>query len=189
MNLVLVGFMASGKTAVGRRLAKRLGYAFLDTDTFIESELGCTVSDIFSIQGEAYFRTLESRLAGRLCKLQNTIIPTGGGLPITPGNMERLKAAGRVVFLKADLEDILERLQRDSRRPMVRQGLKQGNLRETVARLLGERLPIYEQSDLIVETHGKSMSRVCGEIIRRAAEQGAAETKNAPAPTLTVSPD
>jgi shikimate kinase len=165
MNIVLIGFMASGKTSVGRRLAQRLGYSFLDTDQFIESELGCSIAQVFSIQGEDYFRNLESRIAARLHGLQNTVISTGGGLPITPGNLERLREAGTVVFIKASLEDILRRLERDVRRPKV-QG---GELRETVSNLLGERLPTYEQADLVVESHGKSVNRVCGEIIRHLA--------------------
>jgi len=182
MNVLLIGFMASGKTTVGRRLSQRLGYAFIDTDQFIESELGCTIADVFSIQGEAYFRALESRLAGRLKGLQNAVISTGGGMPISPGNLERLREAGTVVFIKASLEDILARLERDTRRPQVREG----ELRETVERLLAERLPLYEQADLVVESHGKSVNRVCGEIIRYLGEHrneaAAAETAEPSAP-------
>ena len=162
MNVVLIGFMASGKTTVGRRLAQRLGYSFVDTDQFIEGELGCTIAQFFSIQGEPYFRALESRLADRLKGLQNAVVSTGGGLPVTPGNLERLREAGIVVFIKASLDDILMRLERDTRRPM----LKGGELRETVQRLLAERMPLYEQAHLVVESHGKSVNRVCGEIIR-----------------------
>lgn len=166
MNVVLIGFMASGKTSVGRRLARRLGYTFLDTDQFIEGELGCTIADVFAIQGEPYFRELERRLAARLHQLQNTVVSTGGGMPIAPGNLELLRRAGAVVFLKASLEDILARLERDTRRPKV-QG---GDLREKVSGLLAERLPVYEQADLVVESHGKGINRVCGEIIRHLPE-------------------
>lgn len=166
MNVVLIGFMGSGKTSLGRRLARRLGYRFVDTDQFIEHELGCTIADLFAHKGEAYFRELETRLARRLCKLDNTIISTGGGMPVTPGNLDLLKQAGPVVFLKADLEDILQRLERDTRRPKLREG---ENLRETVTRLLEQRLPIYEQADFIVETAQKGMNRIAGEIIRLVA--------------------
>jgi shikimate kinase len=166
MNVVLIGFMGSGKTSVGRRLARRLGYRFVDTDQFIEQELGCTIAELFSHKGEAYFRELETRLARRLCKLDNAIIATGGGMPITPGNLDLLKQAGAVVFLKASLEDILLRLERDTRRPKLREG---ESLRETVTRLLEQRLPIYEQADFVVETAKKGMNRVAGEIIRLVA--------------------
>ena len=165
MNVVLIGFMGSGKTVVGRRLAQRLGYGFLDTDQFVESELGCTIAEVFSIQGEAYFRRLEARLADRLHALQNSVISTGGGMPLAPGNLQRLKRAGAVIFLKASEVDIVRRLERDTRRPLLRKGDPE-TLEQRVHRLLGERLPTYEQADVVVETHGKGINRVCGEIIR-----------------------
>ncbi len=166
MNLVLVGFMASGKTSVGRRVARRLGYRFLDTDHFIEEELGCTIAELFAAKGEAHFRELESRLARRLSALTNTVVATGGGMPVTPGNFDALRKAGVVVFLDADVEEILQRLGRDTRRPKV-QG---GELREKVLGLHGERLPVYRQADVIVDTKGKSVNRVAGDLIRLAAE-------------------
>lgn len=189
MNVVLIGFMGSGKTVVGRRLAQRLGYTFVDTDQFIEGELGCTIADVFSIQGEAYFRALESRLAGRLRHLQNAVVSTGGGMPITPGNLERLRQAGAVVFLKASREDILKRLERDTRRPVLKQGEPE-TLDQRVERLLSERLPIYGQADVVVETHGKGVNRVCGEIIRHVArlrEEGLQREGDA-APAADASP-
>lgn len=163
MNVVLIGFMGSGKTSVGRRLSRRLGYRFVDTDQYIEEELGCTIAELFTRKGEAHFRDLETRLARRLSKLDNAVISTGGGLPITPGNLELLKVAGPVVFLKASLDDILQRLERDTRRPKLKEG---DDLRQTVTALLEKRLPRYEQADFVVETAKKGMNRVAGEIIR-----------------------
>ena len=162
MNVVLVGFMASGKTAVGRRVARRLGYAFLDTDHLIEDELGCSIAELFETQGEAVFRKVESAVAERLDELDNHVISTGGGLLTQPGNIERLRRAGLVVFLQADQEEIIERLQRDTRRPLV-QG---GDLREKVTRLYGERLPLYAQSDVTIQTKGMSVNKVAAEVIR-----------------------
>ena len=166
MNLVLVGFMGSGKTVVGKNVSRRIGYSFLDTDHFIEKELGCTIADIFSEKGEAHFRRLEASLAERLDQVDNYVISTGGGILTTPGNLDRLRRAGVVVFLKADPEGIYKRLQRDTKRPMLREG----DLRETMERLLAERMPLYHQSDIVVETKGKGINRVAGEIIQRAAE-------------------
>ncbi|MDH4246904.1 MAG: shikimate kinase [Deltaproteobacteria bacterium] len=163
MNVVMVGFMGSGKTAIGRRLAQRLGYRFLDTDHYIESELGRTINDIFAQEGEAYFRQLETALAVRLSRLTNHVISTGGGMVATPGNMELLRQAGTVVFLNADVEEILQRLERDTKRPM----LKGHDLRERTTRLLEERMPFYLQSHWVIPTHGKSVNRVAGEIIRK----------------------
>lgn len=162
MNVILVGFMGSGKTSVGRRLSQRLGYRFVDTDHFIEGEIGCTIAEIFSIQGEEYFRTLETRLANRLKALQNTVIATGGGMIMQPGNLEQIRQAGMIVFLNASREDIILRLQRDTRRPK----LKDGDLEETVDRLMAERMPVYKQSDVIIPTRGKSINRVCGEVLK-----------------------
>jgi shikimate kinase len=166
MNFVLVGFMASGKTSVGRRVARRLGYRFLDTDHFIESELGCTIAELFERKGEAHFRALEARLARRLSALTNTVISTGGGMPVPPENVAALRAAGIVIFLNADVDEIVQRLERDTRRPKV-QG---GDLREKVLRLHGERLPFYRLADVIVDTKGKSVNRVAGDVIRLAGD-------------------
>lgn len=166
MNVVLVGFMASGKTAVGRRIANRLGYGFFDTDSYIESEVGCTIAEMFENKGEAYFRSLESRLARHLHKLSNHVISTGGGILTTEGNLEALRKAGLTVFLNADRGEILERLARDTRRPK----LKEAELEETVNRLLGERMASYTQSDIVLNTKGKSVNRVAGEIIGALAQ-------------------
>jgi shikimate kinase len=166
MNVVLVGFMGSGKTAVGRRIAQRLGYAFLDTDQFIEQQVGCPISQLFEEKGEPFFRALENRLVEQFAKLDNHVISTGGGMLTSPGNPERMRGAGLTVFLNADPEEILKRLERDTRRPK----LKEGELRETVERLLAERMPLYQASAITVDTKGKSVNRVAGEIIHFLAE-------------------
>ncbi|MEE8395650.1 MAG: shikimate kinase [bacterium] len=167
MNLLLVGFMASGKTAVGRRLARRLGYGFVDTDRWIEQEVGCTIAQLFESHGEPYFRRLETELASHLHKLKNHIVSTGGGILTAEGNLELLRRAGLVIFLNADLEEILERLERDTHRPK----LMEGELRETVTRLLGERMPVYLQAEIALDTKGKSANRVAGDIIRLVARR------------------
>lgn len=182
MNVVLVGFMGSGKTAVGRRIAQRLGYTFIDTDHFIEDQLGCSIATLFTEQGEPYFRELETRLASHLHKLDNHVIATGGGLPVSPGNSERLAGAGLTVFLNADLEEIIKRLERDTRRPK----LKEGELRETVTRLLTERMPLYGKSALTINTKGKSVNRVAGEIIALLGERMAAKRRAEKSPEQTT---
>ncbi len=181
MNLVLVGFMASGKTAVGRRIARRLGYGFLDMDQHIEREVGCSISQLFEIEGEAYFRTLETRLLSHLHKLDNYVVSTGGGVLTTEGNLEILRKVGVTAFLNADREEILKRLERDTRRPK----LQEGGLEETVARLLDERMPLYTQCDITIDTKGKTANRVAGEIIRglsrAASEKGTRQPGEPPA--------
>ncbi len=178
MNVVLVGFMASGKSSIGKRLARRLGYRFLDTDQFIEAELGCSIAEIFAIQGEPYFRELETRVLRSLPRLENHIIATGGGIITTPGNMELLKRIGTVVFLNAERKDILARLERDTRRPMV-QG---GNLEEKVNALLDKRMPLYTQADVIVPTSGRTVNQTASEVLRLVAEALRRPAQPAPAP-------
>ena len=170
MNIVLVGFMGSGKTAVGRRIAQRLGYGFLDTDHFIEQNFGCSIAELFEEKGEPFFREAETRMLERLPMLTNHVISTGGGMLATPGNPEKLKRAGLSIFLNADFEEILTRLERDTRRPKLREG----ELRETTARLLAERMPFYTQADIAIDTKGKSVNRVAGELIGLISEQGRA---------------
>lgn len=182
MNLVLVGFMASGKSSIGRRLSKRLGYRFLDTDSFIESELGCTIAELFSIQGEAYFRGLETKLLANLSHLENHIIATGGGIITTPGNMDLLKKIGPVVFLDADPQEIIERLQRDTRRPMVRGG----NLEEKVTGLLTQRRPLYREADITLETVSKSVNETATAVLVQVnayMQAAAAKAESMPAPS------
>ncbi len=163
MNVVLVGFMASGKSSVGRRVAKRLGFRLLDTDQYIESEQGVSVNEIFTHEGEGYFRKLETRLIQRLAGFDSYVFATGGGIVTTPGNMELLKRIGSVVFLNADPEDIVKRLEHDTRRPNVRGE----DRREQVHGLLGERMAQYQEADISIETLGKTPNQVAGEVIRR----------------------
>ncbi|MDH5752351.1 MAG: shikimate kinase [Deltaproteobacteria bacterium] len=168
MNLILVGFMGSGKSAVGRRLAQRLGYGFLDTDNYIEEQTGRSIAAIFAEEGEEYFRGLEKALAKRLAGLRNYVISTGGGMITTPGNLELLRAAGLMIFLDADKEEIIQRLERDSKRPL----LQGQDVRERVENLLAERMPLYSQCELRLPTRAKSVNKVAGELIRLIAEHG-----------------
>ncbi len=165
MNLVLVGYMGSGKTSVGRRVAQRLGYGYLDTDHFIEQEMGCSISQLFDEKGETFFRQIESRIAAQLHKLDNHVIATGGGILTRDGNLEALTQAGVTIFLNADPEDIYDRLQRDTRRPKLREG----DLQETVTRMLEERMERYRQCSIIIDTKGKSVNRVAGKVIEEVA--------------------
>ena len=180
MNVVLIGFMASGKTSVGRRIAKRLGFRFLDMDHFIEQEQGRTISEIFATEGEPHFRALETGLLRRLTQHDNTVISCGGGVVTTPGNLELLKQIGVAVFLNAAPEDIIRRLENDTRRPKV-QG---GGLRERVTTLLAQRMPLYQQADVTIQTLGKTPNQVAGEVIGKIASHA----KAAPGPPTDSDP-
>ncbi len=162
MNIVLIGLMGAGKTTIGRKLAQRLGYHFLDMDDQIEQEAGCAISDIFEYQGETHFRALETKLLSRMRSLQNTVISTGGGAIMTQGNLELMRQIGTVIYLKAPKEVILERVLRSQHRPL----LKVENPTEKITSLLDERMPYYEQADHIVDTQNLSPHRIASQIIR-----------------------
>ena len=157
-NIILIGFMGSGKTCVGEYLAKQLAYGFQDTDQLIEEKTRDSINNIFSIHGEEYFRDLETDLLKEMVPvLEDTVLSTGGGLPIREENSALLKELGFVVFLKTSKETTIARLQGDSSRPLL-----QGDELETkVERMLALRTPIYENTaNDIVITDGRTVEEI-----------------------------
>ena len=149
MNIILTGFMGAGKTTVGRKLASRLGYYFLDTDAYIEEQQGCKIAEIFRYGGEESFRDLETKLLQHLLQLQNTVVSTGGGMVLRTENRELLRRIGRVVYLKVDELTLLQRLQSDQQRPL----LQQENWQQKVCQMMAQREPLYAEADLILKAH------------------------------------
>lgn len=162
MNVVLIGFMGGGKTTIGRKLARRLGYHFLDMDEHIEKEENRKIAEIFVQEGEEVFRQLENQLLKRLQSIENTVIATGGGVIVKDGNIDLLKRIGRVFYLKTPVEEILERVTRAQHRPL----LNEENPEQKVKTLLAQRTPFYEQADCIVETQNLPPHRVTSQIIQ-----------------------
>lgn len=162
MNVILIGFMGGGKTTIGRKLARRLGYHFLDMDEQIENEQKCKISEIFAQKGEKAFRYLETQLLKRLLSVQNTVIATGGGVIVTEENIDLMKRIGTVIYIKASIEDIIERVTRSQHRPL----LSNGNPEERVRTLIAQRTPMYEQADQVIETKNLSSQRVTSLIIQ-----------------------
>jgi shikimate kinase len=161
-NLVLIGFMGSGKSSVGRELAKRWNFRFIDTDAMIRHKYDLSIPDIFSKHGEDFFREAEYQALVRLKGVSSTIVATGGGIVIQPRNLPLLRALGRVVWLCADQATILDRVGKSAHRPM----LNQSNPEESVSRLLNERAPLYHQTaDLRVETSGLTHREVADRIV------------------------
>jgi shikimate kinase len=161
-NIILIGFMASGKSTVGREIASELGFEFVDTDDCIVSKDGRTIPGIFAESGEAAFRRLESAALESLAGRRGLVISTGGGIVLDPRNRERLKQLGFVAWLDAPEKDIVERVSRNRNRPLV----QTENPAETVARLLRERRPRYaETADLALETGGRSVRDLARAII------------------------
>lgn len=157
-NIILIGYMGSGKTSVGRELASRMSYRFNDTDQMIEKQCGDTISRIFTAKGEEYFRNLETELLrSMVSNLDNTVLSTGGGMPLRDQNSKLLKDLGYVVFLKASKETTLNRLQGDMTRPL----LQGEDLEKKIERMLEIRTPVYEKSaHKIVATDGRSVSEI-----------------------------
>lgn len=153
-NIILTGFMGAGKSTVGKMLARRLGYAFVDTDQIIESRAGLSIARIFETLGEPAFREMETGLARELAEKQQHVIATGGGLLVNPVNREIFEKSGRIFCLTADLETIVKRLSSPRARAQ-RPLLKTADLKEHVSKMLAQRAEAYRQFEQI-DTSGKS---------------------------------
>lgn len=168
-NIVLIGFMGTGKSAVGKTLARRLGFSFYDTDYLVQERAGMSVADIFTNFGEAEFRRLEGEVVRRLMYRERVIIATGGGIVLNRINIERLKEKGVVVLLWATPEVIHQRTRHRAHRPLLRGP----NPLPTIRRLLKEREPLYRAAaDVVVQTGGKPVNRVADEVMRVLAGKG-----------------
>jgi shikimate kinase len=146
----LIGYRGSGKTTVGRLLADRLGWDFVDADALLEQRRGKTIREIFAEDGEASFRETESAILAELCSRTNTVIATGGGMILRPENRELLREHGFVAWLNADAATLWARIQADTTTAARRPPLTVGGLAE-VEQLLAAREPLYRScSDLEV---------------------------------------
>ena len=147
-SVVLVGLMGAGKTSIGRRLAQRLGLAFVDSDHEIETAAGCTIETIFEMYGEKAFRDCERRVIGRLLEEPVQVVATGGGAFVDAETRAQVKARGLSVWLRADLDLLLHRVARRANRPL----LKRGDPREILAGLMAQRYPLYAEAAITVDT-------------------------------------
>lgn len=169
-NIVLTGFMGTGKSTVGRLLARRLGFAFLDLDELIERETGMAIREIFSNYGEARFRELESEAIKRLASGglgDKLVVSTGGGAVVREENRSFLKGWGTLVCLNASNEEILRRVGNRPDRPL----LAGPDREEKMTRLLRERQDAYRDCDLEIDTTGQRPEEVAGTIQRFLAGQ------------------
>jgi len=163
-NIFLVGAMGSGKTAVGRQLAARLGLDFIDSDAEIERRTGVDVRYIFEREGEAGFREREAEIIDFLTQRPGTLLATGGGAVLDARTRERLRNRGCVVYLRTSVDQQLARTRRSTQRPL----LNNPDPRGTLERLMVQRAPLYgEVADLAVDTDGRKVKTVVAEIIRR----------------------
>ncbi len=168
-NIFLVGLMGSGKTTIGRQLARALDLEFVDSDHEIEARTGATIPWIFDIEGEEGFRKRERAVIDELTRRRGIVLATGGGAVLSPENRRHLKARGTVVYLRASVEELYERTARDKNRPLLQTDDPKGRLRE----LLAAREPLYlEVADLVIDTGAKGVRAAVRELagrIRRGA--------------------
>ncbi len=161
-NIVLTGFMGTGKSAVGKLVAHHLKRPFVDMDELIEKREGRTITAIFAQEGEAYFRALESRLVQELATRSGYVIATGGGTLLSEENRKHMMATGLVICLWADEDTLIQRLRGDTSRPLLARPDWQDTLRE----LLRRRTPLYQQLPFHVHTGGKNVEQVAEDVLR-----------------------
>ncbi|MCC7201128.1 MAG: shikimate kinase [Nitrospirae bacterium] len=164
MNIILTGFMGSGKTAVGRSLAGRLGYAFTDTDLLVEAKTGKTINEIFETDGEAFFRNQETMILEELTGVNERVISTGGGIVTKEENIIKLRKIGFIIWLKASPETVYNRVCDENHRPL----LKTDNPLEQIKRLMSRREQAYSKADLTIDTDGLEVDDIVDIIIEKA---------------------
>ena len=163
MNVALIGFMAAGKSTVGRILADRLGYRFVDTDEEIVRRTGLEIAEIFVSKGETVFRALEKRVVAEASASENTVIACGGGVVLDHGNLDALRCTSRLVLLTASVDETMDRVKGDGSRPL----LNVGDREKAVTARLKERTPLYlKAADAIVDTSGLTQKEVADRVIQ-----------------------
>ena len=165
-NIILIGYMGSGKTTVGKIAAERKNYTFVDTDEMIVEQQHRSISEIFAADGERAFRDMETALLGQLIaeKREHLVISTGGGMPLRTENQQLLARLGKVVYLKASPVTIYNRIKGDTTRPL----LQCENPLERIEEMIVERSPLYEAGAMfIVEVDELSQSEAASELLTK----------------------
>ncbi len=155
--------MGSGKSTIGRKLAKLLEYSFVDTDSVIEEDQKCSVAEIFKYGGEECFRKMETRLLQKLKNVENSVIATGGGIVLREQNQRLLQEIGKRVYLNVPQEELQQRLKNDRNRPL----LKKKDPETVVQKIMKERVLLYEQAEYIVDAGQRSPQKIASEIINK----------------------
>jgi shikimate kinase len=164
MNIILIGFMGSGKSTVGKELASKLQRSFVDSDAWIEVQAGASISRIFESEGESVFRKWEQQFVHQLNNT-NGIIACGGGLPCFNDLMAELKQKGTVVYLKATVETLVGRLKSEREdRPLLNM-VSDVEFAQEITTRLENREPVYMQADLTIETDRKTTGEIVDELV------------------------
>ena len=162
-NIILIGPMGSGKTTVGKQLAKRTRMDFIDSDHLIEDRCGVSISTIFDIEGEEGFRKRETKMLQELCDRTNMVLATGGGAITSEENRILVRKSGYVVYLQTSIKTQIARTQKTRNRPL----LENVDAQEKLTKLMEERGKLYEQeADLVVKSGERVVSKVVEEILQ-----------------------
>jgi shikimate kinase len=162
--LVLVGLPGSGKSTVGRQLARRLGLPFTDSDHVIEQRIGCSIRSFFEREGEGAFRDIEQSVIHELTQTADGVLATGGGSVLRRANRERLRSASKVIYLRSTPEEVFRRLRHDANRPL----LQVADPMERLRALYAERDPLYrETAHFVVETGRPSVPALVNLILKQ----------------------
>ena len=159
--------MGSGKSTIGRKLAKLLEYSFVDTDSLIEDDQGCSVDEIFKYGGEECFRNMETRLLQKLKNVENSVIATGGGIVLSEQNQRLMQEIGKRVYLNVPQKELQQRLKNDRNRPL----LKKKDPETVVQKMMKERVLLYEEAEYIVDTGQRSPQKIASEIINKLCDE------------------
>ncbi|OAG26941.1 shikimate kinase [Thermodesulfatator autotrophicus] len=173
MKIVLIGFRATGKTSVGKELARRLGLPFLDLDEYIVNKVGKSITEIVEEKGWPYFRELEKEALYEMGQRDNLVLALGGGSVMHTDEMDLIKANSSLIWLKAQPQVILLRLEQDEKSCSFRPSLTNKSLEEEVACILAQREPLYQRyADLIIETDHLNTEEVVAKIIEFLRQAG-----------------
>lgn len=166
-NVILIGFMGCGKTVVGRALARRLGWRYVDVDRLVERQTGRSIRTLFRTRGELYFRDREHRAIRGLTRFSRRVIAAGGGAPVFPRNRRWLWRAGHVVYLKVPIKVLVTRLQGARDRPLLAQTSRDPRLLyRKITSLIRKRDKYYTKADLTVRTGTLSPARAAQRVLR-----------------------
>lgn len=162
MIISLVGLPGSGKTTVGRQLARRLRLPFVDSDHALEAHLGCSIREFFEREGEQRFRDMESQMLETLTREGSKVLSTGGGSVLRPENRAHLRDRSQVVYLKSTPEELFRRLRHDTQRPLLQVADPMGRLRD----LFRDRDPLYQDiAHFVLETGRPSVSTLVNMVV------------------------
>ncbi len=175
MNIVFVGLPGSGKTTIGRHLARRLGLPFLDSDQVIEARLGCSIREYFAREGEEAFRDVEQQVLDELSRQHPGVLSTGGGAVLREANRRHLREHGHVIYLRTSPEDVYRRLRHDTGRPLLQVEDPLARLRS----LFEARDPLYrEAAHFVLETGRPSVATLVNKLVMQLELSGVVPLQN-----------